>query len=71
MANINLFFVTVGAALNVLSSDVTLGLSYGWGRDTVPIALADAAEGDQIIGRIPRTFDMEYRSLRLILAFSI
>ena len=68
---LNLYFITVGTALKIPITDITLGLGYGWGSSTVPVLIRDFIEGDDIVDQLPNSFKMIYRSLRFIFAFSI
>ena len=68
---LNLYFITVGTALKIPITDITLGLGYGWGSSMIPVRIRDSIEGDDVIGQLPETFKMVYRSLRFIFAFSI
>jgi len=68
---LNLYFVTVGAALRIPITDITLGLGYGWGSATAAVPLANLTGANDIVGSLPENVNIRYRSLRLIFAFSI
>ena len=66
----DIYFVTLGAAFRIGTADLTFGLAYGWG----------GVDGEQLddpldeIGSLvpgSPTADLEYRTLRLIVAFGI
>ena len=63
--------MTVGAALRIPITDITLGLGYGWGSTTAAVPLAGSVRQDDILAALPETLKITYRSLRLIFAFSI
>ncbi len=70
VAGWDILFVSAGAAFRVGTSDFTLGLAYGWGSQAeVDLRLGDTP--DEIISVIPRSVDLVYRSLRLLVALSI
>ncbi len=68
IASWDILYVTAGAAFRVGTADLTLGLAYGWGdkRDEDVGVRFD----DELV-EPPRTADLKYRSLRLIIAFAI
>ena len=70
-APLNLYFITAGTALKIPIADITFGLGYGWGSSTVPLPIRNSLEDDRIIGQLPETLRMKYKSLRFIFAFSI
>jgi hypothetical protein len=70
-APLNLYFITAGTAFKIPIADITLGLGYGWGSSTTPVSIREPLADDRIIGQLPETVKMKYRSLRFIFAFSI
>jgi len=66
----NILFVSVGAALRLGGADITLGFAYGWGRAKDVSPPRDGID-DEIIGDLLGNADLGYRSLRMMIAFSI
>jgi len=64
----NLYFVTVGSSFTLGGGELTLGLAYGFGNESTGDFFGDAS--DELIGDLPSDAQLEYRTVRFILAFS-
>ncbi|UCC83365.1 MAG: hypothetical protein JSW46_00085, partial [Gemmatimonadota bacterium] len=73
VASWDLYFITAGSAFRIGTADLTLGVSFGWGGETIrrgPASIPTAFEQGLVIGA-PGSLKVKYRTLRFILAFSI
>lgn len=69
----DLYFITAGSAFRVGTADLTLGVAFGWGGDTIireQPSLPDPG-GDGLAIGLPESLKVKYRTLRFILAFAI
>ncbi len=69
----DLYFITAGSAFRVGTADLTLGVAFGWGGDTIEGEGPSLPSGPQdglVIG-VPETLKVKYRTLRFILSFAI
>ena len=67
-ASWNIYFVTVGSNFTLGGGALTLGLAYGFGNESTDQFFRDS--GDEILESLPDDARLEYRTLRLILAFA-
>ena len=63
----NLYFITAVVAIRIGTADLTAGLAYGWGGEKNKELGSSVDDPDGV----PRTADVEFRTLRLIIAFAI
>jgi hypothetical protein len=69
----DLYYITAGSAFRIGTADLTLGVAFGWGADTIvreAPALPDPAQDGLAIG-LPESLEVKYRTLRFILSFAI
>jgi hypothetical protein len=71
VSNWDIRHVSFGSAFTVKDLDFTVGLSYGWGRDTPdrPVDFTDAGQANHLRG-VPARKDVSYNSLKLLVGFS-
>lgn len=67
-ASWNIYFVTVGSNFTLGGGSLTLGVAYGFGNQSTDQIFEDL--DDEILEPLPADAQVEYRSLRLILAFA-
>ena len=67
----DILFISAGSAVQVGSADITFGLAYGWGSQVGAGIPRDDGINDEITGELADAVDLKYRSLRLMIAFSI
>jgi hypothetical protein len=65
MAGWDIYFITAGAAFRLGDADLTAGLTFGWGSSQSRLP------DDPALPSPSPTVNMQYRTLRLILAFAI
>jgi hypothetical protein len=66
-ASWNIYFVTVGSNFTLGGGALTLGLAYGFGNESTETFFQNP--GDELLEPLPDDAQLEYRTLRLILAF--
>lgn len=64
----DIYYMTVGGAFRIGTVDLTLGLTFGWGNDSVRGLGGLPPEDDPV--QTPTRADLSYRSLRAIIAFA-
>ena len=62
----NIYFFSAGARFELVGTDFTFGLGYGFGRDGVPVRDRDGDLGEML----PEEIGVRYRNYRLIFAFA-
>jgi hypothetical protein len=67
-ASWNIYFVTVGSSFTLGGGALTLGLAYGFGNESTSELFGDL--NDEIVGPLPDDAQLEYRTVRFILAFA-
>jgi long-subunit fatty acid transport protein len=67
-ASWNIYFVTVGSNFTLGGGALALGLAYGFGNESTDEFFGDS--GDEILEPLPDDAQLEYRTLRLIIAFA-
>jgi hypothetical protein len=67
VASWNVYFVTVGSNFTLGGGTLTLGLAYGFGNEATDEFFQGI--GDELLEPLPDDAQLEYRTLRLIVAF--
>jgi hypothetical protein len=67
VASWNIYFVTVGSNFTLGGGALTVGLAYGFGNESTDEIFEEI--DDEILEGMPSDAQLEYRSLRLIIAF--
>jgi hypothetical protein len=68
----DIVFVSAGAAAKIGTSELTFGLAFGFGgSDDVADGSRDRAVDDELVSGLFNGVDLDYRSLRFMIAFSI
>jgi hypothetical protein len=67
-ASWNIYFVTVGSNFTLGGGALALGLAYGFGNESTDEFFGHS--GDEILEPLPDDAQLEYRTLRLIIAFA-